>query len=75
MWTYRVVKRIWPTNEVTVGVHEVYDDGDIEHPHSLSESPILVSGESLDDLRAIHERIAFAIQRPVLDYLDFTREE
>ena len=75
-WTYRVVKRTWPDRgygptEVTFGVHEAYDDGDIEKPHSISTNAVVVSGVSVEDLRASHERMAKAFDRPVLDYAAF----
>jgi len=70
-WTYRVVKQTTPGGVEVFGVHEAYDDGDIENPHSISHDPVRVDGESVEEMRSSLARMAQAFERPVLDYNAF----
>lgn len=70
-WTYRVVKQTTPGGVEVFGVHEAYDDGDIEKPHSISHDPVRVDGESVAELRDTLARMATAFEHPVLDHDTF----
>lgn len=67
MWTYRVVRRVID-GEASYAIHEAYDDGDVTLPHSITETPSVVSAESEQALAELLERMLAALDRPVLAY-------
>ena len=69
-WNYRVIKSIDQTGEVNFGIHEVYyDENNI--PHSCTAEPIVLTAESIEDLKADLELINKAFSKPVLEMLYF----
>lgn len=65
-WTYRIVRRR-TTDGITFGIHEAYDDGNIEQPHSVTTDPVPVSGDTVEELAATLERMKAALTKPVLE--------
>lgn len=73
MWTYRVVRLTKPDGDVSYGVHEAYDDGDVEKPHSISKEPCAALGDTVEELAADLDRMKAAFGKPVLDSISFER--
>lgn len=73
MWNYRVVRTLIPTSspfmEEDYAIHEVYynDDGSI---WGMTEQPVPIHGENLEDLRVGLEYMMQALERPVLNNED-----
>ena len=61
-WNYRVLKR-----DDEYGVYEVYYD-DSGMPHAMSEDPIAITGENLEDIRNELNLILESLEKDVLDY-------
>jgi len=73
-WNYRVVKKRYEDTElVFFGIHEVYYDEEGK-PNLVTQEPIDVSGESVEDLLDIYETMKEAFRKPVLLYEDFCEE-
>lgn len=77
-WNHRVVMKTYESSvdgEVReeYGIYEVYydDDGNVS---TLTKNPIPLVGESLADLRWVNEKIAEAIDKPVLNHKDIVNE-
>jgi hypothetical protein len=67
-WNYRLVRRVFDTEE-QVGVHEVYyTDG---KPTSITVNPIGIVGETEKEVKDILEKIKKAFLKPVLNWEDF----
>lgn len=66
-WNYRVVRRADETNRYSFAIHEAYYD-DHGKVHSISQEPVEIHGESIDDARHDALMQAAAFTRPVLDY-------
>lgn len=70
-WNHRVVRRFYPNthmdDSMLYEIYEVYynEDGTIE---GLTEDPISISEESIDDLRATVDRIKKCLDNPIIDY-------
>ena len=68
-WNYRLLR----DKDNTLGIHEVYYDGDI--PHSVSTYPLKFEGfESIEDLKWEWGAVGAAFQKDVLDYKLFEKE-
>lgn len=67
-WNYRIVKQVYPRNEESFDVSEVYyDENGV--PHSFAPGKQVLSGDSLEDLEWVNTEIQKAFQKPVL-YFD-----
>lgn len=66
-WTYRVVRRV-VEGEVSYGIHEAYDEGDVDQPHSVTTEPCAPVGESTDELDAVLDRMKAALKKRPLEY-------
>lgn len=70
-WNHRVIRRIYPNthmdDSILYEIHEVYyhSDGTIG---SITEEPINIMEESLDDLRKTVERLTKCLESPIIDY-------
>lgn len=73
-WNYRVVKQVFPQEEESFDVCEVYfgEDG---KPHSFSSGKNVLSHDSYDDLKWANEEIQKAFQKPVLLFENGTLSE
>ncbi len=71
-WNYRVVRHSPEQGEIYYGIHEVYynEDGSI---WVLTESPVDVHGEYVEDLKEGYFNMQEAFDKPVIDF--DTREE
>jgi hypothetical protein len=68
-WNHRVVRKVYPSGVVMFGIHEVlYKD---YLPNLVTENPIDLSGESMEELRETLDWIMKALSQPVLEYSDF----
>ncbi len=71
-WNHRVVRRVYdlPGSVTThYEIREVYYDDD--KPNACTEDPVGVCGESVNEIRETLERMAHALDKPVLEYDDF----
>lgn len=64
-WSHRVVRRQYPSGEVSFALHEVYYD-DAGEPTACTEGAVAPFGESLGELRRDLERMLSALDQPVL---------
>jgi len=61
-WNYRLIRHVWPTGEVTVGIHEVYyTDG---KPTKWSKYPVPVAGEDAEEVLRILNDMRQALASP-----------
>jgi hypothetical protein len=73
-WTYRVVRSVDDDGEVSYGIHEAYDDGDIEQPHSITTEAVDVAGDTFEDLAETLGRMQSALAKPVLEASAFGKD-
>lgn len=70
-WNYRVMRREFKNSsgevEEEFGIYEVYYDENGE-PNGWTKEPRPITAESLEGLKWVHEKIAEAMGKPVLDY-------
>ncbi len=66
-WNHRVIRRTHPQwKRPYFAVHEVfYDEDDV--PYLVTQEPVDVGGESLDEVRQSLEMMAAALEKPVID--------
>jgi hypothetical protein len=70
-WNHRVVRRFYPNthmdDSMLYEIYEVYYDkeGKIE---GITEEPIKIREESVDDLRKTIERLTKCLEQPIIDY-------
>jgi len=70
-WNHRVVRRIYPNthmdDSILYEIYEVYyrKDGTTE---GLTEQPISIGEESLEDLKTTLQRITKCLDNPIIDY-------
>jgi len=72
-WTYRVVRQV-QQGEVSYGIHEAYDDGDIAQPHSITTEAVAVVGNTPEELGPTLDRMKAALAKPVLEFDAFGPE-
>lgn len=77
-WNYRVMRREFTNSagevEEEFGIYEVYYDEN-GNPNGWAKEPRGITAESPEGLRWIHEKIAEALGKPVLDYIDSSKQE
>ena len=70
-WNHRVVRRFYPNTHMDDSMlYEIYEayydkDGKI---NGLTEEPIRIREESMDDLRKTMERLTKCLEQPIIDY-------
>lgn len=70
-WNHRVVRRTYPNthmdDSIVYEIHECYyrEDGTIE---GLTQEPIRIVEESMDDLRKTIQRLTQCLEKPIIDY-------
>lgn len=70
-WNHRVVRRIYPNTHMDDSMlYEIYEayydkDGNI---NGLTEEPIRIREETVDDLRKTIERLTKCLEYPIIDY-------
>ena len=70
-WNHRVVRRFYPNthmdDSMLYEIYEVYynEDGTIQ---GLTENPISIREESLEDLKTTLQRISKCLDNPIIDY-------
>jgi len=70
-WNHRVIRRIYPNvhmdDSILYEVHEVYydEEGNIG---SITQEPINIMEETVDDLRKTVERLTKCLEQPIIDY-------
>lgn len=70
-WNHRIVRRIYPNvhmdDSILYEVHEVYydEEGKID---SITQEPINIMEETVDDLRKTVERLTKCLEQPIIDY-------
>ena len=70
-WNHRVVRRFYPNthmdDSMLYEIYEVYykEDGTIQ---GLTENPISIGEESLEDLKTTLQRITKCLDNPIIDY-------
>ena len=69
-WNYRIVKRMTAAEE-TYAIHEAFYEEGEERPHSITEDPVHVLGETVGELEADFAMMMEAFALPVLNYEDF----
>jgi hypothetical protein len=71
MWNYRVVRRFYPNTHMDdIMLYEIYEiyydkDGKIR---GLTEEPIKLGEETIDDLRKTVEQLTKCLEQPIIDY-------
>lgn len=71
-WNYRVIKHVAPkTNEVFLQLHEVYYSDQDSEPNGVTIDAVTVGGETTDEIKWVLEKMAEALEKPILDYSDF----
>jgi len=68
-WNYRIIHTTYILNDKTYdeyGIHEVYydSDGNID---GYTKRSVPVSGNSVDEIEAILDRMQRALQKPVIE--------
>ena len=72
-WNYRLVKKsIGESNHFAYGIHEVYY-GDDETPWGITEDPVNMSADHLNELKIQWDMLIEAFGRPVIDYDEFCK--
>ena len=70
-WNHRVVRRFYPNthmdDSILYEIHEVYYDKD-GTIGSLTQEPISIMEETVDDLRKTVERLTKCLDSPIIDY-------
>lgn len=70
-WNHRVMRHAAGTDNEYLAIHEVYyDNEDGKEKLGWTQNPISVSGENLDELRWVLERMLRALDHPILEYKD-----
>lgn len=70
-WNHRVVRRFYPNthmdDSMLYEIYEVYykEDGNID---GITEEPIRIREENIDDLRKTVERLTECLEQPIIDY-------
>lgn len=70
-WNHRVVRRLYPNthcdDSILYEIYEVYynSDGTI---NGITEEPIKIREETVDDLRKTVERLTKCLTQPIIDY-------
>ena len=68
---HRVVRRFYPNthmdDSMLYEIYEVYYDKDGKI-NGLTEEPIRIREESMDDLRKTMERLTKCLEQPIIDY-------
>ena len=70
-WNHRVVRRFYPNthmdDSMLYEIYEVYykEDGTID---GITEEPIRIREESIDDLRKTMERLTQCLTKPIINY-------
>ena len=70
-WNHRVVRRTYPNthmdDSILYELYEVYynSDGTI---NGITEEPIRIREENIDDLRKTVERLTKCLEQPIIDY-------
>jgi len=70
-WNHRVVRRIYPNthmdDSMLYEIYEVYynSDGTI---NGITEEPIRIREETVDDLRKTIERLTKCLEHPIIDH-------
>jgi hypothetical protein len=65
-WNYRVMRRVDPDGTDWFAIHEVYYDA-AGNPDGYTENPVDVSGDSLEGLSWVLDRMREALNKPILD--------
>lgn len=68
-WNHRVVRHKSELGDY-LQIHEVYYD-DKSNPTSLTETGIVVGGDSIKEIRWTLKAMTDALDKPVLEYDDF----
>ena len=74
-WNYRVVRtpdETWGAGEFEYGIHEAHYNSD-EEVIAVTETPVAVSSNSLEDLRRVFELMALALEKPVIAFDGFDK--
>ena len=70
-WNHRVVRRFYPNthmdDSILYEIHEVYYDKD-GTIGSITQEPISIMEETVDDLRKTVERLTKCLESPIIDY-------
>lgn len=70
-WNHRVVRRFYPNthmdDSMLYEIYEVYYDKD-GNINGLTEEPIKIREETVDDLRKTIERLTKCLESPIIDY-------
>jgi hypothetical protein len=64
-WNHRVIDHGEFNDERCLAIHEVYYDADGK-PEMMTESPIGIAGETLEELGETLDRMKLALGKPVL---------
>ena len=70
-WNHRVVRRFYPNthmdDSILYEIYEIYysSDGTI---NGITEEPIKIREETVDDLRKTIERLTKCLEQPIIDY-------
>lgn len=70
-WNHRIVRRFYPNTHMDDSMlYEIYEvfykeDGTID---GITEEPIRIREETVDDLRKTIERLTKCLEQPIIDY-------
>lgn len=70
-WNHRVVRRFYPNthmdDSILYEIYEIYYDKD-GNVDGITEEPIKIREETVDDLRKTIERLTKCLEQPIIDY-------
>jgi hypothetical protein len=79
-WNYRIVKRVYEgklwqgkktEDDIEYGIYEAYYDDNESEPHSITERPVIVIGETLEELHESYRKFGEAFNKSILNWEDF----
>lgn len=68
-WNYRIVREKLEDGRYYFAIHEAYYTEGNPVPDSLTAKPVVVEGDTFDDIRWALENMAKALTKPVLEFL------
>ena len=70
-WNHRIVRRTYPNvhmdDSILYEIYEMYYNAD-GTVNGLTEEPIRIREETVDDLRKTIERLTKCLEQPIIDY-------
>jgi len=72
-WNFRIIRHV-TNDEPWLAIHEVFYDDDM-NPHSCTQDPVTVVGADEAEVKWYLEKMAEALEKPIIDYQYFLDNE